>query len=419
MDKIIIAGGGVAGLFAARELSKHGYNITILEASDRLGGRINTIRNSLFTQPVEKGVEFIHGNLPLTIELLREAAIKYNAVRGNMIRIVDGDWQTQGDFTVGWDELMEKMNSIRQDMTLDEFLKKNFGDEKYNDLRASVLRFANGFDLADTSQASVLALRAEWMGEEDEQHRVPAGFDQLVNFLEKKCLASGVTILTSSPVTQINWQKNGVEVITLNTKTYEATTVILTSSLGLLQSERPIIFRPGIDNYFDAAKKIGFGTVVKVMLEFKEAFWEKKKKNIGFLFTNEIIPTWWTQAPSSYPLLTGWAGGPQAWQLEDEDDGTILSLALRSLSNIFQKTVAELDQLLTASAVVNWKKDPYSRGAYSYDTVGSIEAKKILNTPIEGTIYFAGEAFYEGSSPGTVEAALVSARDVVEKIVRR
>ena len=74
-------------------------------------------------------------------------------------------------------------------------------------------------------------------------------------------------------------------------------------------------------------------------------------------------------------------------------------------------------QLLTASAVVNWKKDPYSRGAYSYDTVGSIEAKKILNTPIEGTIYFAGEAFYEGTSPGTVEAALVSAKNVVEKIV--
>ena len=419
MEKIIIVGGGVAGLFAARELSKHDYEITILEATDRLGGRIHTMRDSLFTQPVEKGVEFIHGDLPLTIELLREAAIKYNVVSGNMVRIVDGDWQTQGDFTVGWDELMEKMNSIRQDMTMDEFLQQNFADEKYNDLRASVLRFANGFDLADTSQASVLALRAEWMGEEDEQHRVPGGFDQLINFLEKECLASGVTILSSSPATEINWQKNGVEVITFNKKTYEASTVILTSSLGLLQSERSIIFRPGIGGYFDAAKKIGFGTVVKVMLEFKKAFWEKRKKNIGFLFTNEIIPTWWTQAPSSYPLLTGWAGGPQAWQLEDKDDDTILNLAIRSLSNVFQKTVVELDQLLTASAVVNWKKDPYSRGAYSYDTVGSIEAKKILNAPIERTIYFAGEAFYEGPSPGTVEAALVSARDVVEKIVRR
>jgi monoamine oxidase len=72
MEKIIIAGGGVAGLFAARELSKYEYDVTLLEAADRLGGRIHTIRNSLFAQPVEKGVEFVHGNLPLTIQLLKK-----------------------------------------------------------------------------------------------------------------------------------------------------------------------------------------------------------------------------------------------------------------------------------------------------------------------------------------------------------
>jgi len=336
-DKIIIVGGGVAGLFAARELSKHGYDVIVLEATDRLGGRIHTIRNSLFTQPVEKGVEFVHGNLPLTIQLLQEAGIEYNVVRGNMVRIVNGDWETQADFAVGWDELIRKMNLVRQDMTMDAFLKENFSDEKYNDLRTSVLRFANGFDLADTSKVSVLALREEWMGEEDEQHRVPGGFDQLVNFFEKECLGSGVAVFTSSPVTQINWRKNSVKVITANKMTYDASTVIVTASLGQLQSGRSIIFSPGIDKYFQAAKNIGFGSVVKVMLEFREAFWEKKKKGIGFLLTNEIIPTWWTQSPSPYPLLTGWAGGPQAWTLESKDDQTILDLALRSLANIFQK----------------------------------------------------------------------------------
>jgi monoamine oxidase len=175
-----------------------------------------------------------------------------------MVRIVNGDWQTQADFAVGWDELMRKMNLVRRDMTMDEFLKKNFSDEKYNDLRTSVLRFANGFDLADTSRASVLALREEWMGEEDEQHRVPGGFDQLINFFENECLRSGVTIFTSSPVTEINWQKNSVKVITANKMTYDASMVIVTTSLGQLQSERSIIFRPGIDNYFHAANEHRF-----------------------------------------------------------------------------------------------------------------------------------------------------------------
>jgi monoamine oxidase len=416
-ESLIIVGGGVSGLMSARELSNQGYPVTILEATDRLGGRIHTIRNSLFTQAVEKGVEFIHGNLPLTIGLLKESGIEYKPVRGNMIRVVDGDWKTQEDFTLGWDELITEMNLVRQDMTMDEFLRKNFSDEKYNALRTSVLRFANGFDLADTSRASVLALREEWMGEEDEQYRIPGGFDQLINFLQKECHRSGVIIQTSAPVAEIKWGQNETKIITSTGKTYNATKVIITASLGLLQSGRSIVFQPGIDNYFYTAKKIGYGTVIKVMLEFKEAFWEKKKKGIGFLLTNEIIPTWWTQSPSSYPLLTGWAGGPQAWTLENKDDETILDLALRSLSNVFQKTVDELKQMLTASAVANWIKDPYSIGAYSYDTVGSMEAKKLLNTPIGETIFFAGEAFYEGPSFGTVEAALASAKNVVEKIV--
>ena len=55
---------------------------------------------------------------------------------------------------------------------------------------------------------SVLALREEWMGEEDEQYRIPGGFDQMINFLERKCLSSGVIIHTSSPVVEIKWKKN-------------------------------------------------------------------------------------------------------------------------------------------------------------------------------------------------------------------
>jgi len=418
MEKIIIAGGGVAGLFAARELAKQGYGITILEATDRLGGRIHTIRNSSFTQPVEKGVEFIHGNLPLTIQLLEEAEIEYKPVRGSMVRVSNGTWKTQEDFTLGWDELIKKMNSVRKDMTVDEFLKKNFSDDRYTDLRTSVLRFANGFDLADTSKASILALREEWMGD-DEPYRIPGGFDQLINFLEKECLRSGCIINKSSPVTEIKWEKNKVKIITSNPTIYNATKVIITASLGSFQSEKSIIFKPAIDNYFQAAKKIGYGTVVKVMLEFKEAFWEKKKKGIGFLFTSEIIPTWWTQSPSSYPLLTGWAGGPQAWALENKDDEAILDLALRSLSNVFQEKIEALKKMLQASAVANWKNDLYSNGAYSYNLVESVQAKKLLNMPAGETIFFAGEAFYEGPSPGTVEAALVSAKIVVEKIVTR
>ncbi len=419
MENIIIVGGGVAGLMAATQLLEQGHVVTILEGNDRIGGRVHTIHDSSFEHPVEKGFEFVHGNLPQTIQLLQAAGIEYKPVEGRMIRIVDGDWKTQDDFTIGWKELMERMNEIREDMTVYEFLERNFSDNRYEELRKSVVRFAQGFDLADPSKASVLALREEWMGEEDEQFRIPGGCDQLINYLEKECLKSGGLIHTSSFVTEIKWQKNNVTVTTVDKKKYSGNKLIITVSLGMLLTKPSMIsFQPSIDDCLKAAQKIGYGTVIKVLLQFKERFWEEKKKNMGFLFTNEVIPTWWTQLPSSYPLLTGWAGGPQAWQLENKDDKAILELALQSLSNVFKKPVDELKQLLTASSVANWSKDSFAKGGYSYSMVGSMQAQKLFNEPIDDTIFFAGEAFYDGPSPGTVEAALVSGKNIAQRIMK-
>jgi monoamine oxidase len=416
---IIVVGGGAAGLMAATELLKHGNRVTILEANDRLGGRIHTVHDASFNRPVERGCEFVHGDLPLTVQLLKAANIEYKPVRGTMNRVGnDGEWKTQDDFTVGWKELMEQMNEVTDDMTVDEFLQRNFSHDKYKQLRISVLRFAEGFDLADTSKASVLALREEWMEEEDEQYRISDGHDQMIHYMQKQCVAAKAAIHTSAFVTSINWKRNEVIVVTQDGQTYHGNKVIVTVPLGVLQAEPALIeFQPLINGYMDASKKIGFGSVVKVLLQFKESFWEDKKKNIGFLFANTPIPTWWTQLPSDYPLLTGWAGGPQAWMLETRDDGTIEQLALQSLSIIFQRPVDDLESLLTASVVANWHNHPFTRGGYSYCTLESVKGQEFFNAPIENTIFFAGEAFYNGPSPGTVEAALVSARNVVEKIL--
>jgi monoamine oxidase len=272
--------------------------------------------------------------------------------------------------------------------------------------------------LADTSKASLLALREEWMEEEDEQYRVPGGFNQLINYLEQQCNELGGLIHISSTVSKITWQRDDVTVFTTDQKIYNSNKVIITASLGMLQTEPAIIFQPAIEDYVNAAKKIGFGSVIKILLEFKEAFWEEKKKNIGFLFANTPIPTWWTQLPSSYPLLTGWGGGSHARHLEGKDDKTILESALQSLSIIFKKPLAEIKQLLTASLIANWRIDPFAKGAYSYSTIESARAQKLFSTPIENTIFFAGEAFYDGPSPGTVEAALVSGKNVAEKILK-
>ena len=94
----------------------------------------------------------------------------------------------------------------------------------------------------------------------------------------------------------------------------------------------------------------------------------------------------------------------------------LLEEGLHSLSHIFNIDLDQLKNDLVSSHVVNWTTDPFTLGSYAYDTVESAEARKVLNTPINYTIYFAGEYLYDGPAMGTVEAALTSGLEVAGKI---
>jgi monoamine oxidase len=393
---IIIIGAGAAGLMAARELSPF-FNVTILEAQEVIGGRIHTIRPSM-----EAGAEFIHGRLPVTLGLLKEASLSYTAIDGEMYTAEDGEWKQEERFIEGWDELLDKMGTLTKDMTLMEFLETYYAEHKYADLRNEMIRYVQGYDLADPSKVSMFSLYNEWSAETDANFRIDKGYCEMINFLAKEC-----TIITNSPVQKIVWEQGNVKVSTAD-KTYTAQKVIITASLGILQ-HNIIKFSPAIDDYMNAASHIGYGSVIKILLEFAAPFW---KEDTGFIFSKEKVPTWWTQFPNKTPVLTGWLGGPPAEHFKQIPKEDILKIALDSLSGLTQNELPPL----VSSHIYNWADNPQTLGAYSYDTPISDNARKLLNTPVADTIYFAGEALYKGKHPGTVEAALISGRNVAQKI---
>ncbi|MGZ3822920.1 MAG: flavin monoamine oxidase family protein, partial [Mucilaginibacter sp.] len=307
---ILIIGAGAAGLMTAFTLSKAGKKVIVLEARDRIGGRIRTLHDELFFKHAELGAEFVHGNLPVTMQLLHEAGIEYISGEGEMWQYRDGKLSKNSWNMPGWNKLMKKLKDIKKDISIGEFLDQNFGEDQYTDLRESVIRFISGYDTADPAKASAFALRDEWGNEDDDaQYRIAGGYSALIEHLANESKLNGAEFHLNSVVKHIGHSKAIAEVVLNNGAVYRAEKVIIALPLGVLQAGA-VTFEPAADEYREALKQMGFGAIVKLLLEFKEAFWESgDRAHMSFVISGEEIPTWWTSFPQESTILTGWIAG--------------------------------------------------------------------------------------------------------------
>jgi monoamine oxidase len=409
---ILIIGAGIAGLMAASLLIRKNYRITIIEARDRTGGRIQTL-NKPFSFPVEAGAEFIHGEKPLTISLLRKAGIEIQKVQGKFYTYKDGKLENEAAHDPGWDLLLKKLSKLEVDETIASFLNRNFKEDKYKGLVQNVKSFVEGYDAADMNRVSALSLLNEWKNSDDEdQYRIDRGYGELIKYLERQITSEGAQLNLSAEVRHVEWSSRKVLVTTVNGNRIEGDQLIITLPLGVLQ-KRSVSFEPSLPaNYVKAIDDIGFGTVTKFLFEFNTSFWQQvilaKRKDLAFQFSDAEIPTWWSQSPLPFPLLTGWQGGPSV-VTKSRSKEDLFNRAIQSMSYLFDCSRNAIEKNIQTYAITNWTDDPFSYGAYAYATVESNKARKVMCNPILDTIYFAGEAFYNGPAMGTVEAALHSA----------
>jgi monoamine oxidase len=403
---------------AARDLVLAGKSVALIEARKRVGGRIHTERISGFDLPVELGAEFVHGKLDLTRTLLKNAGCKTYEIRGEIWQDAKEGLEKQKDFIEDFDLLKRKFRELEQDVSVADFIENQLQGDAFEELRFTLKNYVEGYYAADTRKASTCALREELLHADDEQFRIEEGYGALVHWLLEEAENKGLQLFLSHAVHSVNWEKNNVRVETAN-GVFQGSRALITVPLGVLQNES-ITFSPVLKQKMAAARHLGFGPVIKILLLFDEPFWttqQKELKKLGFLFSDKKIPTWWTTYPKETAMLTGWSGGPHALELPGFSPEEILDQALLSLGAIFQLKPDFLLQKIRQWRVANWVNDPFSCGGYSYDVVDGAAAKKILMTAEADTLYFAGEGLFEGTAIGTVEAALVSGRDAAYNII--
>jgi monoamine oxidase len=429
MYDVIIIGAGAAGLMAARELSRADKHVLILEARDRIGGRIFTFSGNGFSTSVEAGAEFIHGDAKTTIKVLKEYDIPFTKTDGEFKQIRHG--KEKGEITgEQYHKLEELLKKLKHDMPVDDFLNRYFSGEEHTALRQMVSGFTTGYEAADTGRASIFSFREDWleMGEMN-QYRIKGGYGKMISALADETVQKGSTLKLSTVVKAINWQKG--EVTDYSGNKFTAKKVLVTVPLGILTADSllrdSIVFNPPVSDKMEAASKLGYGEVIKIILEFTDAFWKSEEvekttgeelSNAGFIFSDTEIPTWWTQYPDDSTILTGWLAGTNAKKFTSVDKEKILEASIKSLAFIFRLKEEEIKPKLTASEIFDWSAEAFTRGAYAYATPDAEELRKILNQPVEGKLYFAGEGLYAGKETGTVEAALANGLDVAKKILR-
>jgi monoamine oxidase len=421
LTHFLIVGAGAAGLMAGRELARAGKRVTIIEAQERCGGRIYKLPTAEFGYPAEGGAEFVHGAAPVTRALMREARLSLSPRGGSR-------WSTRTGTLLPAEEPLphaarfyQALREVTNDLPIAEFLETRFADRRYDEMRRSIIRTVEGYDAADPARASTLALRAEWLARDDGEHgRIGGGYGALIDYLAAECRRYGAETHLGAAVAAVDDSGGRIAARCRNGTLVEADAAIVTVPLPLLSE---IAMPPAARECVAATANIGFGNVVKLLFRFATTWWAdhggRDLADLSFLLSDATVPTWWTQFPAAYPVLTGWFAGPRADRVSSLTDAELVEMGLASLAAIFDRPLDSLERDLVVSRAINWGNDPFARGAYSYATPKTRAAQSALRALGDGGIFFSGEALYEGPDMGTVEAALANGQETAQAILAR
>ncbi len=407
--RVIVVGAGAAGLAAAQALLDAGADVALLEASDRLGGRVRTLHD-FADFPIELGAEEIHGRNSTWYELARDAGAEFTAPKTTDHYFVDGRLQ---DEAAVWDADFDAAEAFVDDLwkwdggetAMDVVLAASEVPERTWRTLDAWLGNEYGTSTDQLGAASLAASENAWSSG-NENFTLSSSYEDalLTTFAGAAAIAR-----TGTVVVGIEWDANGVRVQTAEGTEERGDAVVITVPLTVLKRGDIAMELPS--DRLDAIQTIGMGPGMKVLLKFKNEFFGA---GVGSIYGGPKVAEYWATAEGRgiTPVLTAFVMGHDA-------------VALRASSDLVGDILADLDLLYAGGAsaafddavIVDWTEEPFIGGAYSFPSPGSAAARELLAAPLDGRVFFAGEATHTAGHFATVHGAIETGLRAVDEIV--
>lgn len=440
---VTIIGAGLAGLAAAYDLHRAGWQITVLEARSRVGGRVHSVRSFSNGLVAEAGGEFIDKHHTRMLAFAKEFKLPLGEV---------GSWQGQTDDWGAYEGKAGQSNDKNVwgiDLS-DEYSKiwaalaelaKQIPDPAHPETAPSAkeLDKQSSTDWINAQSAHPLArkafadhIRSEYTCEPEHfslldlarnakmyystpsfyksTYRIIGGNDQIP--LAIAALLPDVRL--NAEVISINNEPDGVSVTYKQGDSSHTTSSKFAILAIPLTTARLIEFSPPLPSTHQRmVNEISYGVLTKVMIEYRQRFWKAKGWN-GRLSTDQhIVQTWdaTNHLEGEHGILTAYTGGEPGVKLSALSDEERTKLAVSVIEKIFPGS----SDLIESTATIAWANEPFTRASYMALAPGQVTTHWQTLFQPAGRLFFAGEhaTIYQGFMEGAVESGQRAAQNII------